>query len=171
MHPRLLSSLALVAGLLPIAAHAAEWRVTATGYGPVQAGMSVKQAEKHLGTRLRTHESRPLDVDCDFLQPESGHPGVSFMVEDGLVSHVQIDAPGIATDKGIRVGDTAESVRQRYGRALDIQPHKYEDGAFYYYAWKSNGQLGIKYVVTGAAGKVSEIHGGGPTILRAEGCS
>lgn len=171
MNTRCLAAAFLAAGLLPIAARAAEWRVTATGYGPVQAGMSVKQAERLLGARLRPRDDRPLDPDCDFLRAETGHPGVVFLVEDELVSHVQIDAPGVATDKGIRVGDPAETVRQRYGRALDIRRHLPGSDALDYFVWKAQDQIGIRYEVTGAEGTVSAILGGGPTIARTGGCS
>jgi hypothetical protein len=94
------------------------------------------------------------------------------MIEGGRVARVTArSAEAAETDRGLTVGATAAQVRQTYGSALQVEPHKYVDApAEYLTAWASPGQRGVRYVV-GQDGRVEEIHAGGPAIQYVEGCS
>ena len=43
---------------------------------------------------------------------------------------IDIENDSIATDKGIRVGDSEEKVKQMYGSGLIVEPHHYTDGHY-----------------------------------------
>ncbi len=166
MNIRLLVVAACFAGSVQAAP---PWVLTTRGYGPVTPGLSVPQAERLLGTALRTFENQPLDPDCDHLYPASGHPGISLMVQNGRVTRIGADTPDIATRSGVRVGDTADSVRRRFGDALEIEQHKYDDTGQYFYLWEPSRQRGIKFEVIG--GRVVTTYTGDPSIRLVEGCA
>lgn len=154
--------------LTTAALHSEEsWTIHAHGYGPLSVGMSVKQAEKILATELALEES-PLVEECFIGRPRRGHSGLYLMIEAGKVTHVGTSANGIASDKGIRVGDSAADVKRAYAGSLDIQPHYYEDNAFYFFAWERRDTFGVEYEIN-AQGKVVEIRGGDESIQLAEG--
>ncbi|MGC4366569.1 hypothetical protein [Hydrogenophaga sp. R2] len=145
------------------------WVLTTGGYGAVTPGLSVSQAQRLMGTALRTFENQPLDPDCDHVYPASGHPGISLMVQNGRVTRIAADTADTATRSGARVGDTAESVRRLFGEALTIERHKYDDTGQYFYLWDRSGQRGIKFELIG--GRVVAIYAGDASIRLVEGCA
>jgi hypothetical protein len=151
------------------AIYAAEWQLTTRGYGPVHAGISIAQASRLMGAKLRTVEGRPIEAACDYLYPASGHKGVSLMVQEGRVTHVLVSTPNIRTRSGIRVGDSASHLKNVFSTQLEIEPHKYDDSGFYYFIWEKGKRLGVKFEIGG--GKVRKIFAGDESIQYVEGCS
>lgn len=148
-------------------ATAAEWKIHAYGYGPVLAGMSIVQAERLLGTKLRS-ENQSTEDPYFFRPAQGSHKDVHFMVSRGKIVHAEVRLTNISTDAGIRVGDPATKIKKIYGKSLVIEPHSYTDG-FYYFAWDINERRGIKYEIEG--GLVYANYGGSQTIRYVEGCA
>ncbi len=172
MRPLLTALLLLLLGIA-CAAEAnppvARWTISAQGYGSVRIGMNVKHAEKLLGTALLLEES-PMVGNCFVATPKKGHKGLYLMVDSGAITHVGTSAGTIASDTGFKVGDLASRLRTRYGKQLEIEDHKYQDG-MYYYVWEPNKQRGKRYVIDSKL-VVIEIRGGDESIQRVEGpCS
>jgi hypothetical protein len=165
---RVLSALVAAVVLVPALAQT-EWKISTRGYGQVKAGMSTLEAARWMGTRLKTHDNRPLDPSCDYVYPEKGFQGVSMMVERGKIAHVQLAGAGPQTRSGAAVGDSVDKLRQLYGQQLEIQPHKYDETGFYYYVWEQDKRYGIKFEIGG--GKVTSIFAGDYTIGYVEGCA
>jgi hypothetical protein len=91
-------------------AAAQPWTLSSQGYGPVRPGMTLAQAAQLMGTEFRTFENRPVDKECDYLYPRRGHNGVSVMVQNGKITHLNVTKnTNISTMSGVRVGDTAKS--------------------------------------------------------------
>jgi hypothetical protein len=103
-------------------------RVTATGIGPVQVGMSVPQAEGAGGVRLQ----RTMDEyypRCWYVVPK-GWPKVhdhdllvdrvGFMITGGTIARIDVWAGSIATREGIRIGSTERQVQRAYPGRITV---------------------------------------------------
>ncbi len=166
---RLFARLALLAWLVPAGCLADNWTITADGYGPVHAGMSIKEAEALLKTKLQADGGGMPMPECDFVRPKRGHQGVSFMVENGVITHAEVHDRYIATDSGVRVGDSAAKLKKIYGSRIEKMPHVYNPGDFYYFVWEPGKESGIKFEMGG--NHVIAIYGGSKSIMYVEGCS
>jgi hypothetical protein len=146
--------------------------------------MSRAEAVKALG-----EDSDPRAVggpdpeSCDEFRPGRAPEGVLVMIEAGRLSRISlVEGSKTATDRGLRVGDSASAVRSAYGPALRSEPHKYEEApAAYLTVWTKAGPRderspaepsarGIRFEV-GADGRVRSISAGGPSIEYVEGCA
>ena len=104
------------------------------------------------------------------------------MLEAGKLTRITLaDMSKLKTDKGLGLGDTAETVKTAYGAAAVATPHKYQDKpAEYITVWdggprtepyvQDEAARGIVYEIDGT-GKVGAIHAGGPSIQYVEGCA
>jgi hypothetical protein len=129
-------TVALVLCLASVPANAADQILTPRGLGSVKIGMTVAQAEKALGAKLK-----PLDKtdgvsveSCwETHRTDNPDPAVSYMVWYGKIVRIAIDrydkeenwetVPPFATDKGIRIGSADAHVREAYGKSLSVRPH------------------------------------------------
>ena len=144
------------------------WLIREDGIGPAQIGMSLIE----LNTALNEKFSTPKDKDdqgCFYVQPAK-HPHVSFMVEDGRLARVDVDAPGMATKEGIQVGDTEAHALKVYGAKLKIEPHHYTGPEGHYLTVRSDsGRYGIRFETDGA--KIVNFYAGSfQAIQYVEGC-
>ncbi len=129
-------ALALV-GLLAAAALAAAGdagltpssRISTSGLGPVDVGMTRAQAERAGGVRL-VFESGAIG-DCRYARPRGGAVRASFMFTGRRIARVDVARRGIATPSGIRVGDREATVRRRFAGPLRITRHEYRPGGRY----------------------------------------
>ena len=150
------------------------WQVTSRAYGPVKVGMTIPEAELALGTRLHALDDdgkiseRALWSECDYVYPSSGAP-FSLMVQNDRVTHISVGSEDIHTRSGIHIGDAASKLRQLFKANLEIEPHKYQDNAFYYFVWDADRRHGIKFEIV--EDKVVGINAGDQTIMLVEGCS
>ena len=158
--------------------------LTAEGFGPLRIGMSRAEVVKALG-----EDSDPEGVggpdpeSCDMFRPLRAPEGMLVMIEEGRLTSISlIEGSKVATDRGLRLGAPAASVRAAYGEALRAEPHKYEEApAEYLTVWAKDAPRrptdaaapsarGINYEI-GGNGLVQAIHAGGPSIQYVEGCA
>lgn len=159
--------LLLIAAGIASAADAA-WFIHARGYGPVQVGLNVKEAETLLRTPLKLVDS-PFSSDCFVAVPTQGHDGVYFIVDDDQITYAASTTSSIASDKRLVVGDAAAKIKTQYDATL--QEERSQDYPWVFYAWDKDERHGVKYEIS-PVGTIQEIRGGNSTIRRIEGpCS
>jgi hypothetical protein len=166
-------------GLAMIApARAQELRILdSSGLGKVRIGMSVAGAERVLGVRLRSLVSAYgrgcwLAVRADGIDPE-----VSFMVENGRITRVDVAPPQaemrqrIVTAKRIGIGSTQADVENAYGNTAQttLAPYGHSDGD----RWVTVGSTRTSGIVLSiSGGKVVSLWAGRRgSIAYTEACS
>jgi hypothetical protein len=147
------------------------------GIGKVRIGMSVKQAERTMGARLRSliPDYGPgcwLAVRADGIDP-----GLSYMVENGRITRIDLStprdgtAPTISTAKGIGIGSTQADVELKYGSSgiSARAPYGESDGD----RWITvEGTPALGIVISISGGKVVGLWGGlRQSIAYSEACS
>ena len=92
------------------------------GVGPVQLGMTVKAAERALGTKLEPRSDVYISDRCyETWRADKKDPGIGYVVEDGKITVVQVYSPDgqtpDVTDKHrLGIGGTEEGIRLAYGQ-------------------------------------------------------
>ena len=147
--------------------------LTPRGWGPITMEMTHDQAVAALGAVKPDPSTRDENwLACHMIRPEAPD-GVWIMVEEDRVTRVSLEsqATSVASDRGLRVGDSAAAVRAAYPTSLVATPHKYQDAPAEYLTWWAQpGIAGIRYSIA-ADGKVASIAAGTPSIEYVEGCS
>ena len=145
--------------------------VTLRALGPVTLGMTVEEAVAASGLSLTQDFGRASTDNCYYVTAGAGLPGVAFMVVDGAVVRVEINAPSvIATRSGVRIGTPESSVREVYpdnirqandavseGQALAFVPNDEADADYRIYFAIDGGEvssyrLGIRPAVDNLLG-------------------
>ena len=163
---------ALALGNTALAETPAAYTLAADSYGPVKIGMTAAEAGKALGVKLVSGD--PANAECYFVVPAKGNAEkeISFMLRNYRITRIDLphDNSGYKTDKGIKIGDSEQKVRQAYGKALTVAQHHYGDkGDHYLTYWQdAKHRRGIRFETMG--GKVVGIYGGDKSIELVEGC-
>lgn len=149
-------------------AHTAEWPLRANGIGPLRIGMSFANANKAVhGSLTPTPVNLRGSPACDYL-PLTGHPGVYVMFINDTLRRVDVTEPASRTEDGIAVGDTAQSVRDRYPD-LTSAPQAYVDNEFTLTHVVAHGALAFRFDTQ--EGKIKTIFAGAPAhVAYIEGC-
>lgn len=143
------------------------WIIREDGVGPAKVGMTLPQLNVALHEKFALPEEKG-DQGCFYVHP-SRHSHIAFMIEDGRLARVDIDAPGIPTAEGIQVGDSELQARQIYGTRLRIEPQKYTDEGHYLTVHSSNGQYGVRFETE--KGKIQRFYAGRfAAVQYVEGC-
>lgn len=136
------------------------------GVGPVKIGMSLSDLNTAL--RERFYARRKGDQDCFYVNPLKHHH-ISFMIEDGRVVRVDVDAAGIPTTKGVQVGDSEEHALQVYGPTLKVSENQYDPEGHYLTIQSKDGRNGIRFETE--RGKIQNYYAGRfEAIQYVEGC-
>ena len=165
-HRKFVASLLLFC-LVPTYSFCADtWIVRYDGIGPVRIGMTLAQLQAALHQKLTEQESRN---DMCYYVTAPGHDHLSFMIEDGKVVRVDVDAPGILTASGIQVGDSEARASKVYGPALKVTDHKYIDTGHYLTLRSADGRRGFRFETDN--GKITMFYAGTyEAIQYVEGC-
>lgn len=151
---------------------AVEWSVTARGYGPIEAGMTLDQAA--------TAGNRPFSdlmlgsVECDyvFFAGDSIEGTVHFMVVHGAIARVDISDSGITTAEGARIGDSEQRIHELYSGRVTVEPHKYVDGHYLVVAPSAPADSGHAIIFETDGSRVTSFRAGRvPEVRYIEGCS
>lgn len=100
------------------------------GFGPVRIGMTLAELAAAIGT---LGDTAKLNRECDIVSANDPYrlpAGVSITQVNGRVARIDVESDSIATDKGIHVGDSEAKVKEAYGSAVSVLPHKYIDGHY-----------------------------------------
>lgn len=155
--------------------------LTSQGWGTLKIGMTKDEVVAAVGDKRDPHAAG-IPGDCEEYQPKNAPENLWVMLEAGKLTRITLaDMSKLKTDKGIGLGDTAETVKTAYGAAAVASPHKYQDKpAEYITVWdggprtepyvQDEAARGIVYEIDGT-GKVGAIHAGGPSIQYVEGCA
>lgn len=136
------------------------------GIGPVKIGMTPSQLRAVLHEPLIEEDS---GNDACYYVHTRGRKHLQFMIEDGKLARIDVNAPGIPTQTGIQVGDAEARVRQIYGDQLKVTDHKYIDTGRYLTMRSSNYRYGIRFETD--KGKVTTFYAGTyEAIQYVEGC-
>jgi urease beta subunit len=145
-----------------------EWVVRFDGTGPVKIGMSLSE----LNVALHESFSMPEDKDeqaCFYVE-HGKYPGVAFMIQEGHVTRVDVDRPGVSTAEGIKIGDSESRAIQVYGNKLKVDPHHYTAPEGHYLTvLSSNRRYGVRFETD--EGKIVRFYAGQQqAIALVEGC-
>ena len=145
--------------------------VTATGYGALRIGMTVKNAATALGSPVPSMAG--LDTACAYPKFDDQPAGMRIMVVRGNVARLEVDSASIATGLGARVGDAESRVKDLYGSRVVVQPHKYASSGHYLIVNPIPAtDTGYELVFETDSGRVTKYRAGRvPEVEWVEGCS
>ena len=114
--------------LLLVAASPPPRTLDPQGLGPVRIGMTVAAAEHALGARLRVDASPVADGECSSAVRRDGRDKqITYMVEGGRITRIDIDTAQVRTAKGVGLGSTIAQVRKAYGATFRSHPNPYTE--------------------------------------------
>jgi len=91
-------------------------RMSFSGVGPVRIGMTIREARQAARTAISMGgEVNPGCASDRFLP---AHLGLSTLTISGRIASLSVSRRGVATQSGIRVGDSFARLRRTYGDAL-----------------------------------------------------
>jgi hypothetical protein len=91
------------------------------GVGPVQLGMTVKDAERALGTKLEARSDVYISDACyETWRADKKDPGIGYVVEDGKITVIQVyssdgQMPDVTDKHRLGIGGTEDNIRRAYG--------------------------------------------------------
>jgi hypothetical protein len=144
---RLATILLLCSCLLSTSLAADTWVIREDGVGPVKIGMTLAQLQAVLRTHLKEDDSSGSD-NCYYLTAP-GHDHVGFMIIDGRLARIDVNAPNVATTTGLKVGDTEARVDKIYGARMKVTAHQYVDGGHYLTVRSTDGHYGVRFETDG----------------------
>ncbi len=97
--------------------------VTFNSFGGVKIGMTIAQASQALGTELVRGQG--YEDACYYVESQ-GLQGVRFMVTNEKIARIDVTSSKYATNKGVKVGDTEDKIKNLYPRAR-VQPQQYDE--------------------------------------------
>ncbi|WP_428407418.1 hypothetical protein [Hyphococcus sp.] len=155
--------------------------LTAEGWENLRIGMTKDEIAAAYGADANPNAVGGPEPDvCDEFHPENAPDGMRVMLTDGRLARITIGRDAkVKTGEGLGLGASAREVKDAYGDAAEIMPHKYAAApAEYITVWDKDrpesyitddSARGLRYVV-GKDGTVEQIHAGGPAIQLVEGC-
>jgi hypothetical protein len=144
------------------------WVLREDGIGPVRIGMTLSQLNAVLHEKFSKPTEEWESQECFYVKP-SRHPHITFMIEDGRVSRVDVNGAVVATSSGIHVGDSEARALKTYGSALKIDSHQYIENGHYLTIQSNSGPYGIRFETD--QGKITTFYAGLYSAIQyVEGC-
>lgn len=146
------------------------------GDGDLRFGMDETSFDKAWGGELKGAPGR--DSSCYYKTPKwvKLSTDFAFMFEHGRFVRYDVGTSKEGAPGGGKVGMSADRIHQLYGPDVEVQPHKYVEGAKYLRIAARNMASsegdGVLVFETDAQGKVTRWHVGiPPQVDYVEGCS
>jgi hypothetical protein len=156
------------------------------GVGPIEAGMTVREAERVVGGVLTITAFDIFEGRCYYARLD-GPSRLSFVIlapgdgsrapsdpKDGIIGRVSTSDPQWRTVSGAHVGSTIEEVRRLHPGRLRDEPHQYYDMGRYLTVEPpsaSDRDFGIRFEV-GDSQVVDVMHSGRADVISyVEGCA
>ncbi len=132
--------------------------------------MTPQRVQEIVGPDVVEDPSGQTD-DCRYLAGRNELEGISFMIIDGQVARIEVDAAGFQTLSGAGVGSTEEELRRLFGARLQVELHTYLGERGHYLTLRSRGGgYGVRFETEGGA--VFRFYvGPWEHLLYVEGCS
>lgn len=146
------------------------WTVNEKGFGPVEAGITVAEANR----RLRGILVVPAKLEqCDYVRPKTAPRHVAFMVENGIIARLDVrDSSTVTTSTGARVGDSEARIKSLYPGRVTVGPHKYTDGHYLVVTPANAADSAFRIVFETDGSKVLRFRSGRrPAVEYVEGCA
>lgn len=129
--------------------------------------MSLVQLNAALHSNFKLPAAKD-DQACFYVRPKL-HPAVAFMIEDGRVSRIDIEKPGVRTDSGIQVGDPEGRVHEVFGNRVVVEDHKYFEKGHYLTIRSKDKRSALRFETN--EGKITSFYTGtSEAIQYVEGC-
>jgi hypothetical protein len=134
------------------------------GYGKVRFGDSIARAQARVHQRARPAKR---EAACDYVR-FSKYPGITFMVEKGIVTRAESRQGWISNSMRIKQGTSIDEIRKRFP-AIVTTPHKYDEDGHYLTLGSADGRKAL--VFEASKDKVNTVRGGlKPSVEYVEGC-
>ncbi|NEO84596.1 MAG: hypothetical protein F6J87_10135 [Spirulina sp. SIO3F2] len=149
-----------------------EIRLGLTGFGPIQVGMTIEQAEAATGMTFKSESSGGEEYGCEYYRVEA-FDGIALMVTDGTIARVELRKPNLATISGAKLGSTEAQIRNLYPGQIQAEPHEYiPNGKYLLYVPKDADSQDYRVIFeVDAQGNVVAIRSGQlPEVGYIEGC-
>ncbi len=146
-------------------------RLGTNGIGPILVGMTVKQAEKASGRKIKV--SPFPDSTCAYGEV-LGISGINLLLLDGIIERADISNPRILTLRGAKIGDSETQIKNRYPNQIKTTPHPYTapDGHYLTFYPKDRTDQDYRLIFETSKGKVVRYRGGRlPAVDYIEGCA
>lgn len=113
----------------PFPPPSSRWVARFDGLGRIVVGLTVAEATARYGPGFAPSAE---SEGCDYVSIPGGPPGAMVMVEGDRLVRVDIFDARIATDRGIRIGDTEADVRRAYPGLVRQEEHPYSGPEWHY---------------------------------------
>jgi len=146
-------------------------KVTTTGLGPIQIGMTLDQVEEQ-GIELV-----PMDgvetKDCQYYRPKQAVPGLAVMVVNDHIIRIDVwSGSSLETLSGAKIGSTEADLKALYSEQLQVEPNPLNQGQYLTFIPTDEAESIFRLVFeTNANGEVVQYRAGQfPAVTWAEGC-
>ncbi|MDO8545775.1 MAG: hypothetical protein Q7R68_00300 [Nitrospirales bacterium] len=139
-------------------------------YGPVIVGMTPTVASAKLGVGLAPPAKLDKDEEsCHYVFPNSNSNDISFMVEDGRITRIDVDSKAIPSTGGIRIGDLEEAAKRAFPKKVKEEIHPYIGAEGKYLIVET--KPGYAFIYETDHGKITSFRSGKLSSVRyIEGC-
>ena len=154
---------------LPMLAQAGDWTVRFDGAGPLKIGMKFETVNKILGEQMkRTPKELRSVYNCYQVEP-ARQPGLLLMFIDDVLKRVDVMEEGIASERGIGLGDPVGKVERSYGEAIVRAAQLRDPGEQTLTVMAGGGQYAMRFET--GKGKITAVYAGEwQQVLHTEGC-
>ena len=109
-----------------LAAHKTTYILHANGYGPVEIGFTLNEASKALKTKILPLNPRDdEESSCHYVSPLYQERTIGFMIQNKVITRIDVYTNAIFTDTGITVGMSADKIFEVYGKRVIEKIHPY----------------------------------------------
>ena len=151
-------SVGLVSSLF--AATITDWQLSPDGFGPIQIGMTLKQAEQVTGMKFSSTKpdvDQAEDESCFYVRLK-GIQDLSFMISGDKIVRINITSSSFSTSKGAKIGDTEAKVQALYAGKLEVEPHHYDQNGHYLTLIEESKDRAIRFETDGKV--ITQIYSG-----------